>query len=82
MLLIDDPSQPITKELYPAVAKSLSAVATTIQVERLMRSAIELAWNNRDVTVWNRYFPEEITHQRPSNRTFLTRIAESIVEGS
>lgn len=79
LLLTEDPAQSITKELYPAVAKRMSSGATGQQVERLMRSAIESAWERRDIAQWEIYFPENARLFRPSNRTFLSRLAETMI---
>ncbi len=79
LLMIRDPAQSITKELYPAVAKRCNA--TALQVERSMRSAIVSAWNRRNNTVWQLYFPPENAGQipRPTNAAFVHRLADHII---
>ena len=73
-----DPSQSITKELYPTVAAL--CCATPVQVERSIRSAIATAWTRRDEQVWQLYFSShpEIGGLRPTNATFISRLADSV----
>lgn len=72
------PGQSVTKELYPAVGKICGA--SKIQVERSIRSAIGKAWENRDETLWRRYF--QLTSgdrlERPTNAVFITCIADRV----
>lgn len=72
-LLAEDPTLPITKTVYPQVAKRPGFGSS---VERNIRSAIERAWDTRDVQRWQRYFPNLTT--RPSNKLFFTRVLEAL----
>lgn len=78
LCLMRDPHMSITKELYPKVAELCGG--TTCQVERVIRSAIIAAWNQRDDVVWPKYFPYDVTGQipRPTNAAFLTRLADCL----
>ena len=78
LLMAADPSQSITKQLYPAVAKLCDATAQ--QVERAARSAIRAAWEHRDERVWRRYFQQDPCGHipRPSNAEFITRLADAM----
>ena len=78
-----DPGQPITKELYPAVAaafKTENAKVDYTHVERSIRSAIGVAWKERDEHLWSMYFlPKGDGNIRcPSNGEFISRLAESL----
>ena len=73
-----EPTQSVTKELYPTVAAL--CCATPIQVERSIRSAIAAAWTRRDEQVWQLYFPWDSgsTRPRPTNAAFISRLADSL----
>lgn len=73
-LLAEDPSQSVTKVLYPEVAKRLGGGDKAI--ERNIRNAIEHAWDIRDPELWQRYFPNLTA--RPSNNLFFTRVLEAL----
>lgn len=78
-----DPGQPITKELYPAVAavfKTENSKIDHTHVERSIRSAIGVAWKARDTRLWAMYFlPKGDGSIRcPSNGEFISRMAESL----
>ena len=68
-LLWKDPQQPLSKELYPAVAKRYNG--TWQQIERGIRASIKAAWENREGEAWMLYFPHQKT--KPSNSQFLAR---------
>lgn len=75
-LYADDPEQSITKELYCKVAQRCNA--TTVQVERSVRTAIETAWLHRDRPVWRRYFTGgDIA--RPTNGEFVAQLADCLL---
>lgn len=76
-LLAEDPSQSITKVLYPEVAKRIGTGPKA--VERNIRSAIEHAWKIRDAERWSKLFPE--LDGRPSNSLFFTRVLETLRSG-
>lgn len=77
-LYAKDPSQAITKELYVAVGQIRQKEAAL--VERSIRSAIDKAWRERDDAVWRQYFrcAPDGTVIRPSNGTFIARIAQAL----
>ena len=77
MLLAEDPSQSITKVLYPEVAKRIGSGSKA--VERNIRSAIEQAWKIRNAERWQMLFPE--LTERPSNRLFFSRVLETLRSG-
>ncbi len=72
-----DPNQRLTKELYPAVAE-LCGSKDGRAVEHSIRCAIETAWKSRDDAVWAKYFPQNADGNIPcpSNKTFISRLAE------
>lgn len=76
-LLADDPTQSITKVLYPEVSKRIGGSHKA--VERNIRSAIEHAWDGRNAVRWQQLFPE--LTERPSNRLFFSRVLEALREG-
>ena len=73
-----NPGQSVTKELYPAVGKMCGA--TSIQVERSIRSAIGKAWENRDEAMWQLYFRSASLEkmERPSNAVFISCVADRL----
>jgi len=70
---------PITKILYPQIAKEFHTSA--ICVERAIRHAIEAAWNRTDPFSRDKVFPYTFSHleRRPTNSAFITMIADHIV---
>ena len=76
-----DPTQQITKELYPKVAKLCDGNA--VQVERSIRSAIAAAWEHRDKQVWRVYFRADHggVMERPTNAAFISALAERVSMG-
>ena len=68
----------VTKQLYPAVAKSFST--TPSRVERAIRHAIEVAWDRGDVDVLNSYFGYTIHNGRgkPTNSEFIAMISDKL----
>lgn len=72
-----DPSQAITKELYPYVAKVCNATSTA-SVENSIRSAIADAWEKGDPYYWQEYFPGMDIY--PTSKQFIARIAELLVD--
>lgn len=77
-LYAKDPSQSMTKELYPDVAKICQSDAK--RVERSMRDAIEKAWENRDDQIWKLYFASGSSGevQKPTNSVFISRLADCL----
>lgn len=78
LLMVKDPGQSITKELYPAVGGLCGSNA--IHVERSIRSAIASAWSRRDDRVWQMYFQAcpDGSIPRPTNAAFISRLADSL----
>ena len=76
-----DPGQLLSKELYPAVAH-LNGVKDPRAVERAIRQAICAAWRRHDRVVWSKYFPFGPNYKIPcpSNKVFISRLAEMIKE--
>ncbi len=74
----EDMSQAITKELYDAVGKMFNKDQK--QVERSIRNAIEIAWRNRDDTLWREYFPTPpgMPVPKPTNGVFISRMATQL----
>ena len=70
---------PITKELYPLVAKELNMSNT--QVEKDMRKAIEVTWSNIDPSIVDRLFGYTINVNKdhPTNSHFIITIAKYIL---
>lgn len=74
LILSEDFSQSITKELYSEVARRCGCKREN--VEHPMRNALESAWQQGDAQIWKRFFPEHT--KRPTNAEFLTRIAQEL----
>ena len=76
--MMRDPTQMVTKELYPSVADRCSA--TDKQVERSIRTAITAAWSNRDEPLWRLYFQPgpSGTVPKPTNAAFISRLAQGL----
>lgn len=75
VLMAKDPSQSVTKVLYPAVAHRFHCHKEN--VERSIRTALDRAWEKRDAQLWNKYFPN--ASHRPSNAVFISRLAEALL---
>lgn len=69
------PDQSVTKELYPAVAAQFETQPE--YVERSIRSALNVAWKNRDPQTWEQYFPTNKS-RCPSNAVFISRLTEEL----
>jgi len=78
LIMARNPDLAITKELYPAVAAVCGGDKD--HVERSIRSAVATAWANRDDRIWQLYFTPgpDGTIRRPTNGTFITRLADSL----
>ena len=72
-----DPTQVITKELYPAVGKAYGSNPGYAQIERGIRRAISEAWKSRDESIWKCYFPSGLDGNigKPTNAEFISRVA-------
>lgn len=71
-LLFQDPDQLLVKELYPAVADAVGKVSPAA-VEKAIRDTITKAWQRRNDSVWEQYFPRNGRGQisNPTNNRFL-----------
>lgn len=78
-MLCRNPDQPLTKQLYPAVAEAMDLPDWRV-VERSIRKAICQAWEIRDNDAWAAYFAADDTANVPcpSNKQFLLRLAELV----
>ena len=74
------PDISITKELYPSVGARFGSNA--LQVERSIRTAINAAWSQQNTQSWATLFPAgpDGTIPRPSNGTFIARLAADLRE--
>jgi len=71
-LMAREPGQPVTKILYPAVARIHAC--SPDNVERSIRSALDAAWARKNAGAWQTLFPFH-TDRRPSNADFITKLA-------
>ena len=80
LLMQERPDISITKELYPRVGASSGS--SSIQVERVIRSAINAAWSQAGAKNWEQFFPPgpDGTIPRPSNGQMIARLAEDLRE--
>jgi len=67
-----DTTQSLTKELYPFIADYLG-YHNWYPVERSIRFVILDAWEHRDPTIWEKYFPNK--KKPPSNKQFIATLA-------
>lgn len=76
VLFCEDPTQMITKGIYPAVGQLYTPEASPFQVEQAIRTAVNDAWENRDEVVWNYYFPADGhgNTKKPPNAEFISRM--------
>lgn len=80
-MVLREPGISLTKELYPEVGKRHRVNGG--QVERAIRGAVHSAWEKRDEHIWQMYFqpgPDGRVH-RPTNGSFITRLAECLMTG-
>lgn len=78
LLMLHHPDIRVTKELYPHIGQLYQSNGTL--VERSIRNAIRIGWEQRDPAVWQIYFPEGLpgSDTRPTNRVFLSRMADCL----
>ena len=78
-MFAQNPQQLMTKELYPAVAKSCGCKDSR-SVEHSIRKAIQAAWAQKDNAIWRKYFPfgPRGNIPCPTNKEFICRLAEII----
>lgn len=82
VLMEKNPTQSITKELYPEVAQR--CLCEPMHVERSIRSAVYAAWQHRDEGLWRLYFSPDETGviPRPTNGSFIIRLAAGLRDSS
>ncbi len=69
------PDQLYTKELYPAVGQTIGC--NWRQVERDIRTAIDSAWDDRDISVWQEFFPHRVGLKRkPTNSALIATLGQ------
>lgn len=68
----------ITKELYPAIAKSYET--TSSRVERAIRHAIEVSWMRGDYDLMDEIFGNSVDFDRskPTNSEFIVTLADRL----
>ena len=68
----------MTKELYPAVGDIYDT--TSQRVERAIRHAIELAWDNGDMEILSNYFSYRIrkSTDKPTKSEFIATISDIV----
>ena len=78
LLLMDDPTQQLTKSLYPAIAAEFGT--TKENVEKSLRTAVTCAWCARRDDVWRFYFPPAPNGQipKPTAGQFLKRLTDVV----
>lgn len=72
---IYEPGRPLTKEIYPAIAKQRHSTAA--RVERCMRHSIEKAWQRGSVEAQHKYFGFSINPEtgKPQVGEYIARLA-------
>ncbi len=77
-LLLNDPNQSITKELYTTIGECFGKNPNC--VERNIRNAIHSTWQKHDGFIWQGYFGEDSLGRspRPSNTQFMELLVRLI----
>ena len=73
VLYIQDSTQSLSKELYPAIAKQFGS--SSKNVERSIRAAISTAWELRNRDTWNVF---TVYNAPPSNKLFIATLAQML----
>jgi len=78
LLMVENPMQSITKELYPAIARKFGTSSS--KVERAIRHAIEVAWSRGRVDTLNKAFGccVALPGEKPTNGEFIALIADKL----
>lgn len=71
----EHPESLLTKDIYPALVTSRLS-SDWKYAERNIRAAIAAAWKCRSDPVWVYYFPDSPNGKKPSNQTFISRLAQ------
>lgn len=74
-LYLQNPGMRLSKELYPVIADHFG-LPDPRTVEHSVRKAITAAWEQRNPTVWEKYFPG--CKACPTNKAFISRLAEML----
>lgn len=79
-LMLADPAQSVTKELYPAVGAMYGVSGN--RVERCIRNAVHSTWEKSDGRLWQQYFPADENNRvnRPTNSQFISRLLQIMRE--
>lgn len=74
--MMADPSQQLTKSLYPAIAAEFGT--SKENVEKGLRTTVTTAWTKRRDSVWRTYFPPAPNGQipKPTAGQFLARLTD------
>lgn len=77
-LMMEDPTQQLTKVLYPAIAAEFGT--TKENVEKALRTAVTHAWRNRRDEIWRFYFQPAPSGQipKPTAGQFLKRLSDAV----
>lgn len=75
MMLMEDNSRQLTKDVYPEIALRHGGMAS--RIERVIRTSIKSAWKRRDDSMWRMYFDPDRNNeiQCPTNGLFLSRLS-------
>lgn len=78
-LMMEDPTQQLTKSLYPAIAAEYGT--NKENVEKGLRTTVTTAWTRRRDHVWRTYFPPAPNGQipKPTAGQFLARLTDVIL---
>lgn len=78
LMMLEDPGQQLTKQLYPAIAREFKTSANN--VEKAMRTTVTTAWMNRRDEVWRIYFSLAPGGQipKPTTGQFLIRMTDAV----
>ena len=74
-LFLQNPGMRLSKELYPVIADHFG-LPDARTVEHSIRKAITAAWDRKNPTVWEKYFPG--CKACPTNKAFISRLAEML----
>lgn len=77
IMFCENPTQSITKELYPKVGKCYDPKVGSYLIEIAIRRVISIAWESRDEELWGCFFfPDEGGNfPKPTNAEFISMLA-------
>lgn len=78
-LFAADPTQRLSKDLYPATAKQLGDMDIR-SIEHAIRTCIKAAWKRSNIFSWQKFFPLDSNGDLPcpNNLKFIKTLAEHI----